>query len=610
MNWKKLSTTVALCLVLFLVVSGSLCKKLTPPETPGKPVGPDSTWQGAPARFEVTTTQAQSKEVRYVMNWGDGKQDTTVASFASGAKASVYHAWSDTGHYKVKALAILNDDATKASDWSEEATIRVLPNSPPLPPEIDAPLVAVKNVVAYFSAVTTDPDGNDVGYQFDWGDGKQSVWSDTLVGFLPGNTVWRDTHTYTKLETVSVRCRARDVHKTPGPWSDPVQVVVGLAGGVKWWWWTDDENQYIATTSAAVIIDEGKEYIVITADDGKVYGIDPDGKRRRSGSPVQPEEENEFEGHPAYCAATRHLIIGNSDGELYAFKPSLAKDWHWPGHTHEDSLTYVAWGTAAINGNKIYVPSENDSLYYFTDLGTTGRFEAAYYIPGMVDAPVIDAGGYVYIGTGSGQLYKMPPNLASPVWVKTLQSNSDIHSPAIGSDGTIYCGTSSGRLFAVNQDGTVKWNVALDGEAYRVVISPSALFVATGSGKLYCLNPATGSQNWFKQYGTAEIVTSPILAGDYVYYQDSDDILYCLRQSDGYLIWSCDCIPYGPGKKARRGKPDFFEGQPAILSNGDVVLIGADVMYCVAGYPERPLMSAPWPKWQKDAHNSGKASAW
>lgn len=611
---KASRLVVAATLGMALLVGLTGCPKPKPPETPGKPVGPDSAWQRGPVRFEVTTTAPGDRQIRYVMDWGDGTIDTTATGYASGTKAYVYHAWQTTGTFSVKALAVLDEDLTKSSDWSEPASIKILPNSPPNPPEIHAPLVAVINVPAWFSATTTDPEGDSVGFQFEWGDGKTGAWSDTVIGFVPGGATVQDSHTYKKLDTVLVRCRARDWHKAPSDWSQPETVVVGEAGGVIWWWWTDDEEQWLATTSPAVVMDGADEIIYTTAEDGRIYGLSTAGKRKRSGYTVQPQEENEFSGHPAYCATRQHVICGNSDGELYAFTLNLVKAWHWPGHVHEDSLDYLEWGTAAINGDKIYVPYETDSLYYFTDLGSTGRRDAAYYIFGMVDAPVVDASGYVYIGTDSGYLYKMPPNLASPTWKKMLRANDDIHGPVIGADGTIYCGSTSGRVFAVDPaTGSVKWTAVLDGETYRVVVSPTALFVVTGFGKLYCLNPANGSTVWFKQYSSTEIITSPILGGDadgYVYFQDYDDIVYCLRQSDGQLLWSCDCAAYGPAKRGRRGKPDFFEGQPAILSNGNLVVVGQDALYCVAAYNDRPLMAAPWPKWQRDAYNTGKAGAW
>ncbi len=615
MNWTRLTVAGVLALVLLLTVTG--CPKARPPETPGRPIGPDSAYQGAPTRFEVMTTQAQNKEVRYVINWGDASIETTETSYPSGERAYVYHAWRTPGHYSVKVLAVLAEDPNKTSDWSEPTSIRILPNSAPLVPTMRIPLVAVINVPAWFSATTTDPDGDSVGFRFRWGDGNTGIWSDSIfpgdsIGWVPSGGIVRDSHTYTRLGKVAVSCQARDKKGTLSEWSRPETLVVGEAGAVTWWWWSDKENEYLATGSPVIVMDGTTELIYTTVEGGTIRAITTQGRTRRTGTPYVPEEENEFTGHPVYCPDRQHIIVGNEDGELYAFNLSLSKVWNWPGKKREDSLTYIPWGTVAVNGDKIYAPRDNDTLYYFTDNGTTVTLNARYRIPGMVGAPVIDAGGNVYIGTDSGYLYKLPPNLASPSWKKMLRQNNEIHPPAIGADGNLYCGSSSGRVFSVRAtDGAIRWTAILDAEVTRVVVSPTAVFAGTGSGKMYCLNPATGAIIWSKQHGTDDIVTSPILAGDYLYYQDYADVLYCIRQSDGELVWACNCPDYFSGKKsARRGKPDTFEGQPAILSNGNIIVIGEDALYCVAGYKDKLLMpDAPWPKWQRDAYNRGKAGA-
>jgi len=48
-----------------------------------------------------------------------------------------------------------------------------------------------------------------------------------------------------------------------------------------------------------------------------------------------------------------------------------------------------------------------------------------------------------------------------------------------------------------------------------------------------------------------------------------------------------------------------------MLSDGNVVIVGEDAVYCVAGYEDKKLQTtAPWPKWQKNSHNTGKAGSW
>ena len=108
--------------------------------------------------------------------------------------------------------------------------------------------------------------------------------------------------------------------------------------------------------------------------------------------------------------------------------------------------------------------------------------------------------------------------------------------------------------------------------------------------------------------------TAPIVAANgYVYFQDEDDVLYCLNQADGTLIWSCNCPNYlprsggGSSHRPRKLQLTDYLPNPTICANGNIIVVGSDATYCVAGYTAGPLDgTAAWPKWQKDLSNSGK----
>jgi len=61
-----------------------------------------------------------------------------------------------------------------------------LPSNPPEQPVLTGPDFGVVNNMYTFEAVTTDPDGDDIYYLFDWGDGTDSGW---LGPFTSGETV-------------------------------------------------------------------------------------------------------------------------------------------------------------------------------------------------------------------------------------------------------------------------------------------------------------------------------------------------------------------------------------------------------------------------------------
>ncbi len=618
MNRNSLLLLLGLSLLAFVGMGLNCGDK--PPATPGAPVGPASAYQRATASFKVTTTSPGEKDVMYVMDWGEGTVDTSGKK-DSGDTATVYHRWDATGTYQVKVMAILADAPEKASDWSGEASIEILANDPPAKPTLTGSAVAVHDVPAWFSATTTDPDEDSIAFKFLWGDGDVGEWST----FVASGAVVRDSHTFTKIETVEVRCFAKDNKGSESDTSDPLTVVVGEAGAVIWWWWSPGEEGEEAPTTAPVLLTHESNELAYTAPGfpNKIYGINVvDGDPEESGSPNFASEENAFTGHPAYCERTGHIIIGNEDGELYAFTTGLSGEWNWPDSSAE-GLTMIEWGAPAIYDNRIYVPHDDDTLYYFADNGPSVTLAARYFVAGLGEAAVVDNDGNVYVTTSWGWLYKFPSDLSAPTWTSLLSTtNQELYVPAIGGDGTIYVGGVDSTFYAVDPaTGDVKWELPVVGAAHRCVVGYSAIYVTTGFGMLHSLSPA-GVENWAVQLSPTwtEIVAGPVLTqpvasiGDgLIYAQDYDDVLYCVKQSNGEPVWTCNCLDFGPTVKKGSGKRDIdlMEASLAITSTGNIIVVGDEALYCVAGYADGILAGSAWPKWQQNKYNTGRMiSAW
>jgi len=419
------------------------------------------------------------------------------------------------------------------------------------------------------------------------------------------------------LAALSVTC---DRFPGPGTESNRANPLVG-PNAVRWWWWTNDEDQEPALLSP-VILDHGSGEVLYTsaAYPNRLYGIDVEtGHVVWTGEPVAVTEENTFTGHPAYCEATGHIIVGGEDGELYAFNPTANPNciWHWPGYTDPDSLTYIEWGTPAVHGDRIYVPRDDDFLYLLRDRGASVTCEASCYVMGIGEAVVIDANGYPYVVDDLGHLTKLKPGLNGEEWNAELSPGCELYTPSIGDDGAVYVGSANGTLYKVDPaTGQPTWESNLfSGEVYRCVVGCSSIFVTTELGVLLSVRPSDGGINWWTALSFGELVTSPVLTGNgLLYVQDIDDIVYCLRQEDGTLRWPCNCLDWGPifrtraGRETRRGR-DFFisEGSPAISRNGRLIVVGEEALYCLAGYADVSLADAPWPKWQGNIYNTGTA---
>jgi outer membrane protein assembly factor BamB len=317
-----------------------------------------------------------------------------------------------------------------------------------------------------------------------------------------------------------------------------------------------------------------------------------------------------FVSHPSYCAATGHLFLGSEEAEIYAATPRLSRMWNWPDVAMEESLKYVEWGAGAVKDSLYYVSHADDSIFCFYDSGA-GVVRRAAFTPGagLVDAPVIDADGNVLFVTDSGDLFKIGPGLDTTIW--RVRPGGSARGPVIGVGGTIYMGSNSPSFHAVGQDGSLRWSVELDGACRRPAVGRTAVFAGTAAGTVYALDPANGTVIWSQRLGSGFLVSPLVAAGGHVYFQDTSDVVHCLRQADGGVVWECDCRRMLPAADAgssprRRLSINYYPPNPTLASNGDVIVAGERALFCVTGYPEGPLDPfAPWPKWQHDLYNTG-----
>jgi hypothetical protein len=89
-------------------------------------------------------------------------------------------------------------------------------NNPPEKPIIDGPLNGKVRVDHTFSAIATDPDGDDVSYLFDWGDLTNSGWTE----YVPSGTMVNRSHTWLFSGTYTVKVKAKDSHAAQSEWAE------------------------------------------------------------------------------------------------------------------------------------------------------------------------------------------------------------------------------------------------------------------------------------------------------------------------------------------------------------------------------------------------------
>ncbi len=128
----------------------------------------------------------------------------------------VFVYWDDGTTSNVRTLTVKNDIVLRAY-WDRP------PNTPSAP---SGPTIGYTGTSYTYSTSTTDPDGDSVCYQFDWGDGSTT----TTDYYSSGSTVYA-SHTWSRTGTYNVKVRAKSSHGAWSGWSSSLITISGNRGG-------------------------------------------------------------------------------------------------------------------------------------------------------------------------------------------------------------------------------------------------------------------------------------------------------------------------------------------------------------------------------------------
>jgi hypothetical protein len=232
----------------------------SPPNIPLKPSGSTTGKVLVLYPYYVRATDPDGDRVRYRFEWGDGTYSIWSDLYPSGTLAYTYHFWSQPGSYHVRAQAM--DEYGVQSMWSEPLTVNITggnsaPNTPPRPTGSTS---GTPRISYTYSVVTTDPEGDQISYYFDWGDGLGTWTSQTPSG----KTVSR-SHSWESTGIYYIRVKAKDEQGAESDWSP--SLTVGISGNTP-------PNQP-AKPSGLQVGKRGRSYsytsVAIDIDDDRIY---------------------------------------------------------------------------------------------------------------------------------------------------------------------------------------------------------------------------------------------------------------------------------------------------------------------------------------------------
>ena len=189
------------------------------PQTPQTPSGPDSGYRHTSYTYSTSTNDPEDDDVRYIFYWGDGSS-TTTNWYETGNTVSASHQWSNPGTYQVQVQA--QDCQGAYSALSSSLAVNIVNRAPntPFPPVRIGSTTVYRNVSYTYYTSTTDPDGDDVRYQFEFtGPGLDvSPMTGWYASGQTGNitVMWENED---PLGTYQIRVCAQDVYEEWSYWS-------------------------------------------------------------------------------------------------------------------------------------------------------------------------------------------------------------------------------------------------------------------------------------------------------------------------------------------------------------------------------------------------------
>ncbi len=201
------------------------CHLSNPPYTPHSPSGSTVGLTWTPYSYSTNTTDPDGDDIRYGWDWNGNNtvDEWTTEFYPSGATANISHSWNTSGTYNVKVKAEDMYGAQSTFSSAKKVVIVAIDNNPPEKPDAPTGATFCKIGTSYsYSASTTDSDGDQIYYIFDWDDGTNSEWTG------PYNTeqTISMSHIWDVKGTYQIKVKAKDEHGEESEWSDPLPIAM------------------------------------------------------------------------------------------------------------------------------------------------------------------------------------------------------------------------------------------------------------------------------------------------------------------------------------------------------------------------------------------------
>jgi outer membrane protein assembly factor BamB len=211
-------------------------------------------------------------------------------------------------------------------------------------------------------------------------------------------------------------------------------------------------------------------------------------------------------------------------------------------------------------------------------------------------AQVIVSDGLAFMGTYAGTLYAWDADTGDKKWV--FRTGRPIgHSPTIA-DGVLYFGSMGRKLYAMEAvSGKRRWTFECDeGIWTSPVVSGGLVMFGARDGVFHAVNTRTGKLKWRFPTGAPILGSASISeSGLSVVFSSEDMHVYCLRVTDGSLLWKSRKLA---GLTTRDYFPVIFRGLVFVTTSPvkdfhTILTQHQQMLVARAGFQAQRTMCAP-----------------
>jgi outer membrane protein assembly factor BamB len=205
------------------------------------------------------------------------------------------------------------------------------------------------------------------------------------------------------------------------------------------------------------------------------------------------------------------------------------------------TVPVAATGALAAGDHLVFAPGDGGLRALDA---ATGAPRWAITLPGHLSAQIQWWASRLLAATDDGHLRLLHAMSGTQLWDVNLGAAAVLVAPTATGD-RVYAALADGRVLALwTRTGERIWEARLPAGATTLHSADNRVFAGSSDRYFYCLDAASGKQQWRWRTGAA-IVGTAVVDRDNVYFVSLDNVLRALNRSHGSQQWKTE-LPSRP----------------------------------------------------------------